>query len=72
MLGRLGNPSSRAGATPPSERRRGGARGLDSVARDNPADSLMPQADSAGRTLTQLGLGPRDWEPVPPGPDAGA
>ncbi len=32
MLGRLGNPSSRAGATPPSERRKGGARGLDSVA----------------------------------------
>ncbi len=72
MLDRLGNPSSRAGAMPPSERRRGGARGLDLVARDYLADSLMPQAESACRTLTQLGLGLRNWEPVPQGPDAGA
>ncbi len=62
VLGRLGNPSSRAGATPPSERRRGGARRLDLVARDYLADSLMPQAESACRTLTQLGLGLRNWE----------
>jgi hypothetical protein len=65
VLGRLGNPSSRAGATPPSERRRGGARGLDLVARNYLVDSLMPQVASACRTLTQLGLGLRDWEPVP-------
>ncbi len=48
---------------PPSERRRGGARGLDSVARDYPTvtDNLMPvpQADCAGCTLTRLGPGPR-------------
>ncbi len=40
---------------PPSERRRGWARWLDSVARDYSADNLMPQADSAGCTLTRLG-----------------
>ena len=55
MLGRLGNPSPRvqgsltagclrprAGPAPldKTERR---DRGLDSIARDNPADSLMPQ-----------------------------
>ena len=43
MLGRLGNPSSRVRLYAPlckTERR---DRGLDSVARDNPADSLMAQ-----------------------------
>ncbi len=42
-LGRLGNPSSRVRLYAPlckTERR---DRGLDSVARDNPADSLMAQ-----------------------------
>ena len=39
------------------------AHRLDSVARDNLADSLMPQVRRAGRTLTQLGPGSRDWEP---------
>ncbi len=67
MLGRLGNPSSRAGSC---ERREGGpaapgARGLDSVARDNLADSLMPQdrrclpyTHSTGPGPTRLGVGP--------------
>ncbi len=64
MLGRLGNPSSRAGSTPPlckTERR---ARGLDSVTRDNPADSLMPQdrrclpyPHSTGPGPTRQGVG---------------
>ncbi len=47
------------------------ARGLDSVARDNLADGLMPQDRRAGRTLTQLGLGSRDWEPDYTGPVTG-
>ena len=72
MLGRLGNPSSWAGASPPSERQRGRASWLDSVARDYSADNLMPQAYSAGCTLIRLGPGPRDWEQGPLGPDADA
>ena len=65
MLGRLGNPSARAGSTPPlckTERR---ARGLDLVARDNPADSLMaqdrrclPYPHSTGPGPTRKGVGP--------------
>ncbi len=72
VLGRLGNPSSRtAGCQRPraglapcvrTERR---DRGLDSIARDNPADSLMPQDQwcqpyphSTGPGPTRQGVSP--------------
>jgi hypothetical protein len=71
VLGRLGNPSSRAGSTPPSCKTERRARGLDSVARDNPADSLMPQdglclpyPHSTGPGPTRQGVGPT-WGRAP-------
>jgi hypothetical protein len=70
-LGRLGNQSSRAGSTPPFCKTGRRARGLDSVARDNPADSLMPQDRwclpfpySTGPGPTRQGVGPA-WGRAP-------
>ncbi len=63
-LRRLGNPSSRGRLGPPFRRTERQARGLDTVAQDNLADSLMPQDStcrpyphSTGPGLTRLGAG---------------
>jgi hypothetical protein len=65
VLGRLENPSSWAGSTPPMCKTERLARGLDLVARDNPTDSLMaqdrrflPYPHSTGPGPTRKGVGP--------------